>query len=194
MVKQRNKIPIFADDPVIAGIDSGQQIVTSEQRKQQNQDAEYQSIYGASTESSPSTTAFAPPQSNVTSSGFAPQQVQYGVGLQTAAADAMAMFAEEENEEIIETNTDSEVIEKVTQVVSGGIELPHQIKSKLEMSDITEQTSTTSIPSDEKPVNQEIQRVSCPHCSAGFNIAIPKHDEVVVACPSCHKDFRLRFA
>ena len=191
MVKQRNKIPIFADAPVIAGIDSGQQIVTSEQRKQQNQDAEYQSIYGASTESSPSTTAFAPPQSNVTSSGFAPQQVQYGVGLQTAAADAMAMFAEEENEEIIETNTDSGVVEKVTQVVSGGIELPHQIKSKLEMSDITEQTS---IPSDEKSVNQEIQRVSCPHCSESFNIAIPEHNEVVVACPSCHKDFRLRFA
>ena len=48
MVKQRNKIPIFADAPVIAGLESGQQILTSEQRVQQNQDAEYQSIYGGS--------------------------------------------------------------------------------------------------------------------------------------------------
>ena len=106
----------------------------------------------------------------------------------------MAMFAEEENEEIIETNTDSRVTEKVTQVVSGGIELPHQIKSKLEMSDIPEQTSTPSIPSDDKSVDSEIEKVSCPHCSASFNIVIPEHDEVVVACPSCTKDFKLRFA
>ena len=32
LVKQRNKIPIFADAPVIAGLESGQQILTSEQR------------------------------------------------------------------------------------------------------------------------------------------------------------------
>jgi hypothetical protein len=195
MVKQRNKIPIFADAPVIAGIASGQEIVTSEVRNQQNQDAEYQSIYGSPTASSPSTAAFAPPQStNVPVSGFAPKPVQYGVGLQTAAADAMAMFAEEENEEIIETNTDSDVIEKVTQVVSGGIELPHQIKSKLEIGDVPEQSSTPTMQTDEKIVDSAIQKVSCPHCSASFNITIPEHDEVVVACPSCTKDFKLRFA
>jgi len=106
----------------------------------------------------------------------------------------MAMFAEEENEEIIETNTDSDVIEKVTQVVSGGIELPHQIKSKLEIGDVPEQSSTPTMQTDEKIVDSAIQKVSCPHCSASFNITIPEHDEVVVACPSCTKDFKLRFA
>ncbi len=192
MVKQRNKIPIFADAPVIAGLNSGQQIVTTEQRNQQNQDAEYQSIYGAKSMSSPSTAAFAPPPSNIAPSGFAAQGTQYSSGLQTAAADAMAMFAEEENEEIIETNTESGVIEKVTQVVSGGIELPHQVKSKFEMED-----AEVPLPSETEVENTEdtaIQKVYCPHCSANFKITIPEHDEVVVACPQCAKDFKLRFA
>ena len=193
MVKQRNKIPIFADAPVIAGLESGQQILTKEQRLQQKQDDEYQSIYGAST-SSTASSAFAPPPANALTSGFAPQTTQYNVGLQTAAADAMAMFAEEENEEIIETNTDSEIVEKVTQVVSGGIELPHQVKSKLEMSDAKENASISSGAEEEFIEGPEIQKVSCPLCFANFNIAIPEHDEVVVACPSCNKDFKLRFA
>ena len=106
----------------------------------------------------------------------------------------MAMFAEEENEEIIETNTDSEIVEKVTQVVSGGIELPHQVKSKLEMTDAKENASISSGAEEEIVEDTAIQKVSCPHCSANFNIAIPEHDEVVVACPSCNKDFKLRFA
>ena len=193
MVKQRNKIPIFADAPVIAGIESGQQIVTKEQRLQQNKESEYQSIYGAST-SSTASSAFAPPPANALTSGFAPQNTQYNVGFQTAAADAMAMFAEEENEEIIETNTDSKIVEKVTQVVSGGIELPHQVKSKLEMTDAKENASISSGAEEEIVEDTAIQKVSCPHCSANFNIAIPEHDEVVVACPSCNKDFKLRFA
>ena len=195
MVKQRNKIPVFADAPVIAGLESGQQILTSEQRAQQNQDAEYQSIYGGSATSSQSNAAFAPPPSSVAPSGFAPQATQYSAGLQTAAEDAMAMFAEEENEEIIETNTDSEVVEKVTQVLSGGIQLPHQVKAKIEtQNDLPEESTTQSKPIQEQVEDNMIQTVSCPHCSANFKITIPEHDEVIVACPSCNKDFKLRFA
>ena len=195
MVKQRNKIPIFADAPTIAGLESGQQILTSEQRSQQNQDAEYQSIYGASGNSSQSNAAFAPPLSSFTPSGFAPQSTQYSAGLQTAAADAMAMFAEEENEEIIETNSDSEIVEKFTQVVSGGIELPHQVKAKIEtQNDVPEENTTQPPPNQEQAEDSMIQTVSCPTCSVNFKITIPEHDEVIVACPSCNKDFKLKFA
>ena len=195
MVKQRNKIPIFADAPIIAGLESGQQILTSEQRAQQNQDAEYQSIYGASGNSSQSNAAFAPPTSSFTPSGFAPQSTQYNTGLQTAAADAIAMFAEEENEEIIETNSDSEIVEKFTQVVSGGIELPHQIKAKIEtQNDVPEENTTQPPPNQEQAEDSMIQTVSCPTCSVNFKITIPEHDEVIVACPSCNKDFKLKFA
>ena len=194
MVKQRTKIPIFADASVIAGLDSGQQIVTSEQKSQQRQDAEYQSIYGNSSNQSQASESFAPPTNMYAPSGFAPTQSQYGMGTQSAAADAMAMFAEEENEEIIETNKQEGVIEKVTKVISGGIELPHQVKSQIEVNDIEEdQHLSVESTEDFSTENQNVQQVSCPLCSSNFKIEIPDVDEAIVECPTCNQDFMLRF-
>ena len=194
MVKQRTKIPIFADASVIAGLDSGQQIVTSEQKSQQRQDAEYQSIYGNSSNQSQASESFAPPTNMYAPSGFAPTQSQYGMGTQSAAADAMAMFAEEENEEIIETNKQEGVIEKVTKVISGGIELPHQVKSQIEVNDMEEdQHLSVESTEDFSTENQNVQQVSCPLCSSNFKIEIPDVDEAIVECPTCNQDFMLRF-
>ena len=194
MVKQRTKIPIFADASVIAGLDSGQQIVTSEQKSQQRQDAEYQSIYGNSSNQSQASESFAPPTNMYAPSGFAPTQSQYGMGTQSAAADAMAMFAEEENEEIIETNKQEGVIEKVTKVISGGIELPHQVKSQIEVNDMEEdQQLSVESTEDFSTENQNVQQVSCPLCSSNFKIEIPDVDEAIVECPTCNQDFMLRF-
>ena len=107
----------------------------------------------------------------------------------------MAMFAEEENEEIIETNTQDGVVDKVTKVVSGGVALPHQVKSEIEL--INQEPNHDSL-ENESAVDQEdnsmIQQVACPHCPTKFNIAIPDADEAVVACPTCGEDFILRFA
>ena len=216
MVRRRGKIPLFADAPVLAGLDSGQQVVTNEQRIQQDQDAEYQSIYGAPIKQTESPAAFAPPATIQPSPSFVTNHNQYPSASQSAAADAMAMFAEEENQEIIETNTAADIVETVTQVVSGGIALPHQVKAEIEplnaelSKDIMSEKSvdipvekpaenvalsgddlTVPIAGSGEPV---IQRVSCPHCATKFNIAIPDADEAVVACPSCGEDFMLRFA
>ena len=194
MVKQRTKVPIFADASVIAGLDSGQQIVTSEQKSQQRLDAEYQSIYGNSSNQSQASESFAPPTNMYAPSGFAPTQSQYGIGTQSAAADAMAMFAEEENEEIIETNKQEGVIEKVTKVISGGIELPHQVKSQIEVNDMEEdQHLSVESTEDFSTENQNVQQVSCPLCSSNFKIEIPDVDEAIVECPTCNQDFKLRF-
>ena len=193
MVKKRRKIPLFADAPVLAGLESGQQIVTSEEKAKQSQDAEYQSIYGVSDNAQPST-AFAPPSTIQPSPSFVPQSNQYPSVSQSAAADALAMFAEEENLEIIETNTDDKVVEKVTKVVSGGIELPHQIKSGIAPEEIqSTELAETELTEHEGPSDTMIERVSCPHCSASFRITIPDADEAVVGCPSCAQDFILRF-
>ena len=132
MVRRRGKIPLFADAPVLAGLDSGQQIVTKSKRSQQVQDAEYQSIYGAPVKQEASNAAFAPPVSIQPSPSFQTTQMITSPASQSAAADAMAMFAEEENEEIIETNTQDGVVDKVTKVVSGSVALPHQVKSEIE--------------------------------------------------------------
>ena len=216
MVRRRGKIPLFADAPVLAGLDDGQQVVTSEQRIQQDQDSEYQSIYGAQVNQTESTAAFAPPATIQPSPSFVTNHNQYPSASQSAAADAMAMFAEEENQEIIETNTAADIVETVTKVVSGGIALPYQVKAEIEPlnadvkkdfssenpADIPVQNPaepiaksddnlTELIAAADEPV---IQQVSCPHCATKFNIAIPDADEAVVACPSCGEDFMLRFA
>ena len=195
MVRRRGKIPLFADAPVLAGLDSGQQIVTSEQRSQQTQDAEYQSIYGAPVKQEASNAAFAPPVSIQPSPSFQTNTNDYISASQSAAADAMAMFAEEENEEIIETNTQEGVVDKVTKVVSGGVALPHQVKSEIEpLNQEPEHDSLENESAVEQEDNSMIQQVACPHCPTKFNIAIPDADEAVVACPTCREDFILRFA
>ncbi len=195
MVRRRGKIPLFADAPVLAGLDSGQQIITSEQRSQQIQDAEYQSIYGAPVKQEASNAAFAPPVSIQPSPSFQTNKNDYISASQSAAADAMAMFAEEENEEIIETNTQDGVVDKVTKVVSGGVALPHQVKSEIEpLNQEPEHDSLENESAVEQEDNSMIQQVACPHCPTKFNIAIPDADEAVVACPTCGEDFILRFA
>ncbi len=82
----------------------------------------------------------------------------------------------------------------MTKVVSGGVELPHRVKSDIAPKEIQPvDLSDKELVEDELPSKKIIQRVSCPNCSTSFNIAIPDADEAVVACPSCTQDFIVRF-
>ena len=123
-----------------------------------------------------------PPTSIGEPSAFAPPQQQFSSGSQTAAADAMAMFAEEENQQIIATNSLEENQPPITRVVSGGISLPHQVKSQIE--------ETTE---PQKEVAESLLNITCPSCQFGFKIKSPNVSSAVVACPSCNKDFKLKF-
>ena len=185
MVKERNKVPIFAAASIIAGLESGEKIVTKEERQEQQTQAMYQSIYGSSTQQSPQeTSGFAPTINAYAPSSFAPPQAQYSAGTQEAAAAARAMFVEEENQEIIETNTDGLTEIQTTEVISGGIELPPQAKNTL---------SATEMKETEVNVEEPIKSINCPSCSTIFKIRIPDVEEAVVGCPSCSIDFKLRF-
>jgi len=178
-ISQRTKVPIFASAAVIAGVESNEPIITSEQKAQQSQQAQYDSIYGDSTTKDPNA-GFAP-------SNFAPQRMtmtnQVSQGSQDAAADALAMFAEEETETIIEAKSEQHVETIIeTRVNSGGIELPQKIKSQV------------SLQVSEKVVD-DTRAINCPTCQFGFKIRVPKGvSEAVVACPSCNSDFGLEFA
>jgi len=185
MVKERNKVPIFAAASIIAGLESGEKIVTKEERQEQQTQSMYQSIYGSSTQSPPQeTSGFAPTINAYAPSSFAPPQAQYSTGTQEAAAAARAMFVEEENQEIIETNTDGLTEIQTTEVISGGIELPPQAKNTL---------SATEMKETEVNVEEPIKSINCPSCSTIFKIRIPDVEEAVVGCPSCSTDFKLRF-
>jgi hypothetical protein len=108
---------------------------------------------------------------------------QVSQGSQDAAADALAMFAEEETETIIEAKSEQHVETIIeTRVNSGGIELPQKIKSQV------------SLQVSEKVVD-DTRAINCPTCQFGFKIRVPKGvSEAVVACPSCNSDFGLEFA
>jgi rubrerythrin len=191
MVKQKTRIPIFADAAQISGLDSNVEVTTKESQQEQLHQAEYQSIYGGNNETQSNIgSAFAPPANTYAPAAISTPQPQYNTATHAAASDALAMFEEEENQEIIASNTEQDAVVKVTEVVSGGIELPFQVKSQIE-----------NVPEVSKPdkqiepvvIDEAIKEVSCPLCDFSFKIRIPEVDEAIVACPSCNKDFKLRF-
>ena len=187
VVSQKRKVPIFASATVIAGLDSSQRVATKQQQEEELAQAEYQSIYGGQPVQQTGS-AFAPPANTYAPSNFVVRQPQFSAGTQEAAADAMAMFVEEENQEIIDTNTIDVAPNKIPQVVSGGVQLPSQVKSKLSKASLDQ---LEVLP--EKPTTSSLKSIICPHCNAEFKIAIPDAEQAIVECPSCSKDFKLRF-
>ena len=182
MVSQKMKVPIFASASVIAGLEINQPTESSQEKEERAKQAQYESIYGSSQQDP--NAGFAP-QTN----SFQPTFRQVSQGSQTAAADALAMFAEEETETIIESRNiqhPEKVIE--TKVNSGGIELPQNIKNRI------------SKPPKEEPIHEPKQTVddtisiTCPECNHQFGIKAPEGvDQAVVACPACNIDFGIEF-
>ena len=191
MVKQKTRIPIFADAAKISGLDSNIEITTKESQQEQMLQTEYQSIYGGNNQTQPNTgPAFAPPANTYAPAVVTTPQPQYNAATHTAASDALAMFEEEENQEIIASITEQDAEVKVTEVVSGGIELPFQVKSQI---DNVPEVSKPDKQIESVVIDEAIKQVSCPLCDFSFKIRIPEVDEAIVACPSCNKDFKLRF-
>ena len=191
MVKQKSRIPIFADAAQISGLDSNIEITTKESQQEQMLQTEYQSIYGGNNQIQANTgSAFAPPANTYAPAVIATPQRQYNAATHTAASDALAMFEEEENQEIIASITEQDAEVKVTEVVSGGIELPFQVKSQI---DNVPEVSNPDKQIESVVIDEAIKEVSCPLCDFSFKIRIPEVDEAIVACPSCNKDFKLRF-
>ena len=191
MVKQKTRIPIFAAAAQISGLDSNVEITTKESQQEQILQAEYQSIYGGNNQSQVNTgSAFAPPANTYAPAFVSTPQPQYNTATHTAASDALAMFEEEENQEIIASITEQDTVVKVTEVVSGGIELPFQVKSQI---DNVAEVSKPEKQIEPVVIDEAIKEVSCPLCEFSFKIRIPEADEAIVACPSCDKDFKLRF-
>jgi len=193
MVSQKMKVPIFAPAAVIAGLKSEEPVVTSGDRVKQAEKAQYESIYGAQTQDP--NAGFAP-QKTDPNAGFAPQTFapqpmtrQISQGSQAAANAALAMFAEDETETIIESRVNHQsqpVIE--AKVNSGGIELPHSVKAQIKTPESTKSPEITKEVDDSRKIN-------CPECQHGFRIRVPKGaPQAVVACPSCNSDFGLDFS
>lgn len=187
MVSQKMKVPIFAPAVVIAGLKSDEPVMTSEDRVKQVEQSQYESIYGAQNQDP--NAGFAP--SSFAPQTFAPQPVarQISQGSQAAANAALAMFAEDETETIIESRVEEKSQPAVeAKVNSGGIELPQSIRSQIAA---PEASATVTPP---KAVDDS-REITCPECQHKFRIRIPKGvPQAVVECPACNSDFGLDFS
>ena len=182
-VASTRKIPLFSSAIILAGLDGGE-VQSTSSKVEDAKAAEMTAIYGsAPMEQAPLTSSFAPP--TVT-------QQTISQGSQAAAADAMALFNDDEisvsaPQPIAETTPESvnelyPTTPPKTIVQSGGVSLPEGIMTP----------STKSVPELTQPLTPSEpvpQNVTCQGCSNVFTIRVPVGaNTVVAACPSCSLD------
>ena len=214
-VSSSRKLPLFSSAAELSGLDAGE-VKTASSKAEEAKAAEMAAIYGAPASSVPSQqSAFAPPSQGAfappsqgafappTQGAFAPPSqgafappasaaMAVSLGSQAAAADAMALFNDEEP-----TPQAPAVVQPPTQVVSdltptapvqtivnsGGISLPEGVLTP----QVSAPQQPVSAPVNE-PQNAQTQ-VVCSSCSSAFMIQMPEGvTKVIVACPSCSKD------
>ena len=188
MVKQTQRLPLFAKAIQIAGLASGAEIVSQQQQQMAQKEAELQSIYGSSNEYEMT------PQAQ-----FAPR-MQLSQASSQAASEAAALFFEDESpkssppappksgrpappksapvtdglEELMQPNRPK----PEAKPTSSGIELPQPI-------DLPEMDEEASEPSE----TTNLLRGTCSNCSLEFQVPMPIGvKEAIVICPSCSSE------
>ena len=184
MVKQTQRLPLFANATQLAGLNSGDDIVSQEEADQARKEAELQSIYGASNE--PEVT----PQAQ-----FAPR-MQLSQASSQAANEAAALFFDDEPvatktqpvnnvlEDLLEPQ--SIVEPPASKPTASGIEQPQQ---DVEVPVPEPQTTETEEPSPELPDDINLLKGTCSNCSLQFQVPMPIGVmEAIVICPSCSSE------
>jgi hypothetical protein len=188
MVKQTQRLPLFAKAIQIAGLASGAEIVSQQQQQMAQKEAELQSIYGSSNEYEMT------PQAQ-----FAPR-MQLSQASSQAASEAAALFFEDESpkpsppappksgrpappksapvtdglEELMQPNRPK----PEAKPTSSGIELPQPI-------DLPDMDEEASEPSE----TTNLLRGTCSNCSLEFQVPMPIGvKEAIVICPSCSSE------
>ena len=184
MVKQTQRLPLFANATQLAGLNAGDDIVSQKEADQARKEAELQSIYGASNE--PEVT----PQAQ-----FAPR-MQLSQASSQAANEAAALFFDDEPvatktqpvnndlEDLLEPQ--STVEPPASKPTASGIELPQQ---DVEVPVPEPQTTETEEPSPELPDDVNLLKGTCSNCSLQFQVPMPIGVmEAIVICPSCSSE------
>lgn len=181
MVKQTQRLPLFAKAIQLAGLASGGEVVSQEEEEKARKEAELQSIYGSATGSE------IPPQAQ-----FAPQ-MQLSQASSQAANEAAALFFDDEPQapksvptkdgldELLELNAPK----PEANPPPPGIELPKPI-------DLPPLENEASEAPKEPPVSSEntnLLRGMCSSCSLEFQVPMPVGvKEAIVVCPSCSSE------
>ena len=180
MVKQTQRLPLFAKAVQIAGLESGSDIVSQQEQDIARKEAELQSIYGSANEPE------ATPQAQ-----FAPR-MQMSQASTQAANEAAALFFDDEPAPMPKqpvANDFNELLEPQTKETpkpsASGIELPEQITPSNE-----EPPVQMEEPSAEEPkADVNLLRGACSSCSLEFQVPMPIDvKEAIVICPACSSE------
>ena len=178
MVRQTQRLPLFAKATQIAGLDSGADVVSQQEQELARKEAELQSIYGSSNEIE------ATPQAQ-----FAPR-MQMSQASSQAANEAAALFFDDDPQTASKPSVSSEVDDLMepqpsSKPSSSGIELPEQFVPPTD--EIPELEQEKAPEASEANVN--LLRGACSNCSLEFQVPMPIDvKEAIVICPSCSSE------
>ena len=180
MVKQTQRLPLFAKAIQISGLDAGADVVSQQEQEIARKEAELQSIYGSANEPE------AAPQAQ-----FAPR-MQLSQASSQAASEAAALFFEDEPKTASPqpaANAFDDLMEPQPQPaskpVTSGIELPEQfVPPADELPEVEEEQAP-----EESESNVNLLRGTCSSCSLEFQVPMPIDvKEAIVICPSCSSE------
>lgn len=180
MVRQSQKLPVFAKAVQLAGLDVGE-VITQDQREQSRKEAELQSIYGSGE-------VEAIPQAQ-----FAPKR-EISQASSQAAAEAAALFFDDAPPapaiETVAQDPDDALLQELGLMnekppvapQSGGIQLPENMTPAAEIP-----LPVPEVVEEEAPSN--LLKGSCNSCSLKFQVPMPDGvNEAIVVCPSCSEE------
>ena len=180
MVRQSQKLPLFAKAIQLAGLDVGE-VVTRDQQEQARKEAELQSIYGSGE------------VEEIPQAQFAPKR-EISQASSQAAAEAAALFFDDAPPapavETIAQDPDDALLQELGSMnenppmapQSGGIQLPENMAPPAEIPE-----PAPEIVEQEAPSN--LLKGSCNSCSLKFQVPMPAGvNEAIVVCPSCSEE------
>ncbi len=180
MVKQTQRLPLFAKAIQIAGLEVGTDVVSQQEQEIARKEAELQSIYGSANEPEMA------PQAQ-----FAPQ-MQLSQASSQAASEAAALFFEDEPKapapqskvEEVEDLMQPQSTQSSTKPTSSGIELPQQLDAPSD-----EENEIVHEASPQVSENVNMLKGTCSNCSLQFQVPMPIGiKEAIVICPSCSSE------
>lgn len=180
IVRQSQKLPVFAKAIQLAGLDVGE-VVTQDQQEQARKEAELQSIYGSGE------------VEEIPQAQFAPKR-EISQASSQAAAEAAALFFDDAPptptiDKVAQDPDDALLQElesmnkKPTQTPqSGGIQLPENMAPVQEMPAPVQEVVEEAEPSN-------LLKGSCNSCSLKFQVPMPAGvNEAIVVCPACSEE------
>lgn len=179
MVRQSQKLPVFAKAIQLAGLDVGE-VVTQDQQEQARKEAELQSIYGSGE------------VEEIPQAQFAPKR-EISQASSQAAAEAAALFFDDAPPapaiDKIAQDPDDSLLQELESMnkkpaqtpQSGGIQLPENMVPVEEMSAPIQEVV------EAEPSN--LLKGSCNSCSLKFQVPMPAGvNEAIVVCPACSEE------